>query len=492
MIIDNSSAKVRQEPAITRVSRFGHRFLLPAMLALLSVAAVPRIAYAHAHLVRSSPAANSHVTVAPNILQLWFSEGVEPSMSAIVVTGPNGISVSIGTPVVNANDPLLMQATVSSPMPAGTYTVAWRTVAKDGHPSNGKFTFVVEEGADTVATLPATSGTTGVTPSVSDSIQPQAATIATGTGVESVSDVAARWLNFLGLIVVLGTVAFRIFVIPAAVHADTNDDPAFCRTAGERTAMLGLAAAVALVVATVWRLFAERSAIGGVDLRTLLHSHWGQVWHVQLLGAVIACIGFFMATRTSGVRRTGWTLAVLAALMLAVATSLAGHAAAAPQYRNISVSLDILHVLAAGSWLGGLFALTIAGIPTAMSAGDTSGESSRVTAVARLVNAFSPMALTCAGVVVLSGVIAAKLRLGHWAALLDSTYGTVLMVKVAFVLLVIAGGAFNWRRMRGALSGPNGRAATNTFRKSSWFELTAGLIVLAVTAVLVATQPPIH
>lgn len=482
------------------------RWLL--LIAAIAITATPRVAFAHAHLVRSSPAANSHVSSSPTLLQLWFSEAAEATMTTITVTGVNGQRITIGPMKVDATDPLLIAGEFSSAMAPGTYTVDWRTVAKDdGHPSSGKFSFVVDSGA-AMAIAP-------TVPGAQDSVQPTAelgagitSTSVDAMDVESATYVLARWLNFISLVAIIGVIAFRFLVLPRVTQkVDTGDSQpeagsgrgdSFANLSSQRAATLGLLASVAVLVAAVWRLYAERAVVGGgISLTTVLHSNWGKVWHVQLAAALVALIAFALARRSrqaSGpaAPAAAWIVAGLAVVILGASSAFSGHAMAAPQWRNTAVLLDILHVLAAGGWLGGLLAVAVVGVPVAMSISSDQDPAERMPLVARVVNAFSPTALTFAGTVVVTGGLAAKMRIGSWTALFHSNYGVVLLVKLGFVLLVIAGGAFNWRRMRVALSQPTGESAVSKFRGSAWLELTAGILVLVVTAVLVATQPPIH
>lgn len=480
-----------------------------ALAVALAITAAPRVAFAHAHLVRSAPAANSHLAIAPTVIQLWFSEAAEPAMTTIIVTGANGERISIGAVKADATDPLLLAAAFTAPFAAGTYTVSWRTVAKDdGHPSVGKFSFVVDGDAALPATPIAGAGTITT---ASDSTQPVAASNGSvasdpvdAMDVEAPSYVLARWLNFVALIAAIGVIAFRFLVLPRVASKrdaggiGTDATPifdSFVDRAVVRAASLGLIASMAVLVAAVWRLYAERAVVGGsVSVVTILQSNWGRIWHVQLAAALVACIAFALARRAEKATRgqPSWVVAGLAVIILGASSAFSGHAMAAPQYRNVSVALDILHVLAAGGWIGGLLALSVVGVPVALSVGNAADAPGRLPLVARLVNAFSPVALTLASVVVVSGVIAAKLRLGLVASLFHSTYGTVLMVKLGFVLLVIAGGAFNWLRMRAALSSSTGGSTVSKFRGSALFELVAAILVIAATAVLVATQPPIH
>jgi copper transport protein len=469
------------------------------------MAASPKVAWAHAHLVRSAPAAGARLDVSPTVIKLWYSEAAEATMTTISITGSDGSRTSPGAVKVDPNNPLLLVATIDVPLPAGKYTVSWRTVAKDdGHPSSGSFTFTVIGAAPgTVGTtLPTAAGSMRVTLSDSTSAVAPTNPPVRAMNVEAPSYVVARWLNFVALVTVVGAAAFVLLVLPrVAAHNDEDRVGDFDARATRRAATLGLAAGIAFLIAAVWRLYAEHAVVGGgVAMGTVLSSFWGSVWIAQFVIAVIVCVAFALA-RSSRRGGLAWLAVAIVAVVLAATPAFSGHAIAAPGNKGISIALDVIHVIAAGAWLGGLLTLTVAGVPAALSVGESGGAAAggdagvqgRMSLVARLVNAFSPLALVFAGLVVASGVIAAWMRIGSFGALLHSTYGTVLLIKVGLVILVLAGGAFNWLRMRGALAHhATGGSAVDTFRRSAWIELTAGVLVIAVTAVLVATQPPVR
>jgi copper transport protein len=140
-------------------------------------------------------------------------------------------------------------------------------------------------------------------------------------------------------------------------------------------------------------------------------------------------------------------------------------------------------VIGAGAWIGSLLVLVLAGVPAALAL--SAGE--RGSAVALLVNRFSPVALGAATVLVASGAVSAWAHLGSVAALLGTPYGRTLVVKLALVALVAALGAFHWRRARPALGTEDG---ARRLRRSAAAELAIAALVLLVTAILVATPPP--
>ena len=95
----------------------------------------------HLHLVKSVPAANATVGAAPDSIRLWFSQAPELKLTSVKVTGPRTTAVPIAP--LAARDSALVVAPVKGKMAAGSYTVAWRTMSKDGHVVRGTFAFTV-------------------------------------------------------------------------------------------------------------------------------------------------------------------------------------------------------------------------------------------------------------------------------------------------------------------------------------------------------------
>lgn len=95
----------------------------------------------HLHLLKSTPAANAVVAAAPASIRLVFSQTPELKVTSVKVTGPGSAAVSLA-PLASA-DSATVVAAVKGKMPPGAYTVAWRTMAKDGHVARGTFAFTV-------------------------------------------------------------------------------------------------------------------------------------------------------------------------------------------------------------------------------------------------------------------------------------------------------------------------------------------------------------
>jgi putative copper export protein len=167
---------------------------------------------------------------------------------------------------------------------------------------------------------------------------------------------------------------------------------------------------------------------------------------------------------------------------MVLSPAMSGHATGSEHF-VLSVTLDMLHVAAAGVWVGGLLLVLFAGVPAMKRL--TDGDSDAATSA--LVNSFHPLALFCAPLVVAAGLGTSWLRLGGFDAILGTEYGRTLLWKIALVAMVIAIGAYNAFRARRRLGTPE---ATRRFRYSGMAEIVVAALVLAATTALVVTPVP--
>lgn len=113
-------------------------------------------ASAHNVVVGTSPAAGSTVTEPPGSVDVTFDDVVldlsaEGSSTVITVTDADGTDYATGCPT-------MQDRTVSVPVAlgeGGEYTVDWRIVSADGHPTSGEFSFTYEPPAGAEAAAPA-------------------------------------------------------------------------------------------------------------------------------------------------------------------------------------------------------------------------------------------------------------------------------------------------------------------------------------------------
>jgi putative copper export protein len=310
---------------------------------------------------------------------------------------------------------------------------------------------------------------------------------AEGFDSESAAYVAIRWAQFLGLLFVIGAVAFRWLVLRRAARAPIaapvqRESAARARRLASLGAIVLACSAVARLIAQWVALRVDAVAPSAMPLRrVVMESSWGRAWLLEVALLAVLAVGLRLARRERG-GTAGWAAAAIAAIGLSFVPALSGHAAASPL--PLSVTFDALHVLAAGGWMGGLFVLLAAGLPAARSA----PEPERRAAMAAMVNAFSATALAFAGVITFTGVNAAWRNIETSSNLFGSPYGRILVLKLAALAVAALIGLYNWRRARPALATTGDDAA---IRRAMRAELAAGLVILLITAVLVALPTPV-
>jgi copper transport protein len=415
-------------------------------------------ALAHATLVSSSPANDEVLQRAPAQVVLRFSEEVETAFGSVRVY--DGAARRVDEGGTTRPEPREVAVRLRSGLPRGTYTVAWRVVSADSHPVSGAFVFHVGKPG---------AGAAGVASQVLDEQGGSRA-------VDRSFDVV-RFLTFAFILLCVGGAGALVLVLG-------RESPSVRRPPWAVLTVAGLLLAV-VSVASIGLEGAKASGLGlDAAFRSslvgdVLETQFGRVSLVRVVLAVGVALLAVLA-----LWRPGWgerRLAVAAGVLgvaIALTPALSGHARVAG---GVAVVSDWVHVLAASAWIGGLAFLLLA----LWRAG---GE--RWPLAARAVPRFSALAVVSVAALLLAGVVNGYLEVRSWSALWETTYGRLLLVKVALVLPVLALGAFNNRvsvpRLRAGVASALER---RRFLRSTAAELSLVVAIVGVTAVLVAEPP---
>jgi putative copper export protein len=286
------------------------------------------------------------------------------------------------------------------------------------------------------------------------------------------SEPATQFIGFVALFLAVGAVGFRYAVVRDRVN---ESDPAAAdrvlySDAARNAASLGLLGALVQAALFIAQL-PGAAARAHVAIAQLVTTDVQTTAECVLLG--VAIVGLSLATAR---RRTGWPLAAVGVIGGQLVPILGG---------KWSRLVNPFHSLVAGLWLGTLFVLVVAGLSAVLR--DEASRERRGAIAADMVNGFSPVALTCGALLVLSGLVTAWQHLNPLSSLWSTPYGYALLIKLCLVLVVFGTGAWNWRRLRPQLGSEE---AAIGIRKSSVKELTAATVVLVVTAILVSLPSP--
>jgi putative copper export protein len=254
-----------------------------------------------------------------------------------------------------------------------------------------------------------------------------------------VSEAVRELSSFVFSFFATGAVAFRLFVLGRSREPDL-----FLR-ASRRAAIIGLIGAVG----RLFMFFAINLPRSAARQHTTIANAMvaNPTVIVQSICVLLLVIGIGLALSRVD---AGWYAAAVAVFVMPFAGLLTG------TWTRI---VNPVHVLAGGLWIGTLFVMIVSGYTQ------------------RMVDAFSRLALTAFTVLAFSGVNSAIRHLKRWDAIWTTPYGNTFVVKMCVVAVVIALGAWNWRR---AVS----------IKRSATMELVAASVVLVITSVLVSLPSP--
>ncbi|MET7480522.1 copper resistance protein CopC [Streptomyces sp. NPDC005648] len=543
--------------------------LLAAVLVLLVLGG--GTASAHAALTATDPRDGTVLKSAPRSITLTFTESVGLLDDSFRVLDPDNRRVRTGKAEHGPGGSDTARVTLPAKLAQGTYVVAWRAVSADSHPVSGAFTFSVGKASATVASVnpgPVENPATASLYNIARYLAYLAAALLLGTAAFVAlcrpadpaplrRPLVTGWWTLLGATLLL--LALRAPYETGAGPSAAFDPGAFTRTlTGRPGAVLLLRLALLLLAALAFVSLRKRAGwawTAGVDRAELDTAGSRPSPHLDATGPqasagldtarpqasagldttrsqASAGLGTARSQASAGLDTaralpsseldsgralpvsaepgSGFASRLLLALgtVLAVALALtwaaAEHASAGIQV-PVAIVSSVLHLLAMAVWLGGLTALLVLLHRTEVAPAT----------VAR----FSRLAFASVVVLVGTGVYQSWRGLGSWSALTGTTYGRLLLVKLAAVvlLLTVAGQSRRWTARLVAvpaetvvrervpepvgggpsLPGPEAPAREagtvdrhrRALRRSVLAEVAVGVLVLVVTTVLTGTLP---
>jgi copper transport protein len=406
-------------------------------VAFAAAVAMTHAVSAHALLQSSSPASGSTVDTPPPVVLMTFGEAPDVGLSSATIVDTDGTSWAAAKVEPVAGNAAQLALPLKK-LNRGVYTVSWRTVSSvDGHLAAGSFSFGVQVSAASVTAAAPAEVTPSPTPGW--------------------PTILGRVLLYVGLIGMLGAAIVALWV------------------AGPVRGVLGLLTG-AWVVSAVGMLLAVGGELhdAGIGVGDALSSSLGTAIVERAIDAAVGgiAVGLVWVRRFGGLR--AWALggSALAAVGGMLADVLASHAAASGAV-PFEVTLQLVHIAAAGVWIGGLVALLVA-LRSLASA-------ERGPAAKR----FSLLATAGIGLVAVTGTVRALASLSAWSQLWDTGYGRLVLAKIGLILTLAALGAVNHFRN---VPGMPGRLAA--LRRVGGGELIVAITAISVAGALVNLAPP--
>ncbi len=397
-------------------------FLVVAMFA------TPLPARAHASVAATTPADGATIDQAPAEYSITFNEAVTIPAGGLRVYDGQGERVDLGD---SGGGEAAQVATVglTDGLGDGAYIATFRAVSADGHPIRGAFVFQVGAGGQ----APDRATVDGLLAAGDDQVW-----AGVGAGL--------RFASYAAALVVIGWA-----LLANVLHAGPSSLP--------RT----LAAVCA--GASLLQIPAFAAEVTGLGAGALLSG-------AALIEAATSSVGQAAVLRAGLIAAAVWApgpLRMVAAVAAAASELVTGHTRTVdPAW--LMLPADLVHVVASAVWTGGLVII--------FTEWRRHDEAWRATALAR----FSNVALVSVVSLSLAGGAMAWATVRSPEALMSTTYGRALLVKVGVVVAVLVVAAAN-RRLGASASG------LERVWRNVRIELVGIGLVVGVTSVLVGTQP---
>ena len=303
--------------------------------------------------------------------------------------------------------------------------------------------------------------------------------------------IITRAIHIGASILIAGTFTFDLIMLGLTDRSISND----LNDVEHRLMHLAFWSLITALLSALFWFWLEVASMSELSLKNalsatawgtvLFETQFGRVWQLRI--GLISAAFVLMASVPRQVKAPRALIAVLWLVSIIVLVSLAliSHAAAAT-VGPFGASSDILHLCAAGLWMGGLVPLTI--FLTRVRRSFSLGQ-----AVVRVVRRFSTLSLCCVTVLIVCGISNSWLLVGSIHALFTTPYGGLLLVKMTLFAILICFGARNRFLVKAKL--PKAAADPDLLaqlRRNVIWEACLGVAVVVIVGCLGVTPPARH
>lgn len=412
------------------------RTTLVLLVVLLLTAVTSQPSFGHASVVRSDPADNAVLDKPPEQVTIWFTEPVAVDFSTFRVIDIQGQTVKLDGIERDEADHKIISLLLPE-ISAGVYSIHWNVLSEaDGHDTQGVLAFGVGSGADLSA----------------------APTTTTETAVPW-TEAALRWLNFSLLAAVTGALAIRYLILGKS-EKDAVVGTAV-QTAQQRILIWAVRFTMGLFVTGFFLLIyqiaglletlPDSATFWGTGWKLISLSRWGYLWLARqaVILLLLASLRLIRINQLNPEPKLLGFLAAFFTLGLTVIQALNSHAVAVDTQRTLAVTIDSLHLISVGLWLGGMVALIIGLLPVIRR------DRSLLAPLARAGwGRFGLMAAFSVALIILTGIYNTGRQVASVDALLTTFYGQALLSKVGLMLLMGAVGLVNSMLLHGRVAAP--------------------------------------
>ena len=418
------------------------------------------LASAHPFLLDSEPGQGQNAPAGTTQIITNYSEAVEIGFSELRVYDANGNQIDNKDTAYNGGETSLIVTT--PPLEDGVYTITSKVLSKiDGHLVQAAIVFGV--------------GDVKVDSSLLEKQENSETTF--------IPESIARFPGLVGQTIVLGGVIVSITIWSSQqtrfreVFADINEQfkIKFSKIIGIGVIATFASNFIMLGVQT-WRL--ETSPLD------VIGTTFGTTWLIRMIITIIIIGLWFWMEKKNEITIKGQIPLLIASLILIATTTMMGHGASTEL--EAPWILDYSHNLLSSIWIGGVIFFAFVALPTITKTENSIKEKITLSLIPR----FSGLFIIAIGILIITGPTLLWFLDDNVASLTDSTYGKLILIKIAIAAAMIGfGGMYQIKFLKNM----NDLEKLNISRKISKplkFEAGLGIALLAVVALLVNSSLP--
>ena len=418
------------------------------------------LASAHPFLLDSEPGQGQNAPAGTTQIITNYSEAVEIGFSELRVYDANGNQVDNKDTAYNGGETSLIVTT--PPLEDGVYTITSKVLSKiDGHLVQAAIVFGV--------------GDVKIDSSLLEKQENSETTF--------IPESIARFPGLVGQTIVLGGVIVSITIWSSQqtrfreVFADINEQfkIKFSKIIGIGVIATFASNFIMLGVQT-WRL--ETSPLD------VIGTTFGTTWLIRMIITIIIIGLWFWMERKNEITIKGQIPLLIASLILIATTTMMGHGASTEL--EAPWILDYSHNLLSSIWIGGVIFFAFVALPTITKTENSIKEKITLSLIPR----FSGLFIIAIGILIITGPTLLWFLDDNVASLTDSTYGKLILIKIAIAAAMIGfGGMYQIKFLKNM----HDLEKLNISRKISKplkFEAGLGIALLAVVALLVNSSLP--
>jgi len=418
------------------------------------------LASAHPFLLDSEPGQGQNAPAGTTQIITNYSEAVEIGFSELRVYDANGNQVDNKDTAYNGGETSLIVTT--PPLEDGVYTITSKVLSKiDGHLVQAAIVFGV--------------GDVKIDSSLLEKQENSETTF--------IPESIARFPGLVGQTIVLGGVIVSITIWSSQqtrfreVFADINEQfkIKFSKIIGIGVIATFASNFIMLGVQT-WRL--ETSPLD------VIGTTFGTTWLIRMIITIIIIGLWFWMEKKNEITIKGQIPLLIASLILIATTTMMGHGASTEL--EAPWILDYSHNLLSSIWIGGVIFFAFVALPTITKTENSIKEKITLSLIPR----FSGLFIIAIGILIITGPTLLWFLDDNVASLTDSTYGKLILIKIAIAAAMIGfGGMYQIKFLKNM----HDLEKLNISRKISKplkFEAGLGIALLAVVALLVNSSLP--